>query len=378
MTGIDVIGGGNGEAAGTSNTRDTRDAGDTAGTGGAERIGGGDDQWPGLPPAPMFPPTWSNGTMVGFDLETTGVDPFDARIVSAAVVRVDRGGAVLPGSRCWLVDPGIPIPAEASAVHGITSDDARTRGRPRWSALPEIMGALQDAFTAGLPVVVFNAPYDLTLLGMEAKRLGLPPLHERSWWGRALVVDPLVMDRALDRFRSGKRTLSATAAHYGVPALDAHSAFGDAVAACAVARVIAGRSSFVAQADRRHLARAQLVWHASWAERMQVRLRQRADPTAVVDRSWPVRADPDVVSTDPIGPRQDPQDRPHPQAERASLPRPADPGRESPTDWVARVGHPVSWRHRSAARIAALVARLITGLIIRRIASGSPPEQSGR
>ncbi|MFD9154293.1 exonuclease domain-containing protein [Streptomyces goshikiensis] len=71
---------------------------------------------------------WHGGALVGFDLETTGTEPGESRIVTAAVVEV-RGGEVRE-RRGRLADPGIPIPERASAIHGISTARAVAEGRP--------------------------------------------------------------------------------------------------------------------------------------------------------------------------------------------------------------------------------------------------------
>ena len=52
-----------------------------------------------------------------FDLETTGVNVTSDRIVEIAVLKVKPNGA--KEDKVWRVNPECPIPAEASAVHGI-------------------------------------------------------------------------------------------------------------------------------------------------------------------------------------------------------------------------------------------------------------------
>lgn len=59
---------------------------------------------------------WHGGVLIGFDLETTGTEPGDSRIVTAAVVEVCAGE--VRERRGRLADPGIPIAEEASAIHG--------------------------------------------------------------------------------------------------------------------------------------------------------------------------------------------------------------------------------------------------------------------
>src|SRR5699024_4273484 len=78
--------------------------------------------------------------------------------------------------------------------------------------------------------VVYNAPYDLTLLDRECRRHGLEPINAPG-----PVIDPLVIDKTVDRYRKGKRTLEVAAAHYQVALDDAHDAGADAIAAGRVA-----------------------------------------------------------------------------------------------------------------------------------------------
>jgi DNA polymerase-3 subunit epsilon len=59
-----------------------------------------------------------------------------------------------------------------------------------------VVAALRDLLDAGIPVVAYNAPFDFSLLKYEALRHGIPPILEPS-----PVIDPLVLDKAHDRFR---------------------------------------------------------------------------------------------------------------------------------------------------------------------------------
>ncbi len=233
-------------------------------------------------------PAWHSGTLVGFDLETTGVDTTTDRVVTAAVVHVAPSGRVLR-SREWLVDPIVPIPSGACAVHGVSTQQARAHGTPASAAVAEIIHELESAWLAGLPVVIFNAPYDLTLLDAEAVRSGLPRLATRPWWQAAAVIDPLVIDRGLDRYRKGKRTLGATAEHYEVEPWNAHSALGDALAAVAVAREMVADHELIRHADAATMHSAQVGWYHGWAVHMQAYLRSRGRADALVDRDWPLR-----------------------------------------------------------------------------------------
>jgi len=57
------------------------------------------------------------------DLETTGIDVTNDRIVEIAVVKIYPDGK--EEVRCRRVNPTIPIPKEATAVHGITDEDVK-------------------------------------------------------------------------------------------------------------------------------------------------------------------------------------------------------------------------------------------------------------
>ena len=167
--------------------------------------------------------TMSNWGRIGvFDLETTGVDVDTSRVVSACVAVLEPDGRVV-ARWDWLADPGIEIPEGAAAVHGITTERARLEGRPAPAVISEITQTLRTLFGLGMPVVVYNAPYDFTLLDRECRRYGLEPITDPS-----PVIDPLVLDKAVDRFRKGKRTLEITTGVYGVALDDAHDAGADA------------------------------------------------------------------------------------------------------------------------------------------------------
>ncbi|MFC9815614.1 3'-5' exonuclease [Streptomyces virginiae] len=231
---------------------------------------------------------WHGRVLIGFDLETTGTEPGESRIVTAAVVEV-RGGAV-HARRAWLADPGIPIPEGASAIHGISTERAVAEGRPVREVADEVAEALVAHWRTGAVVVAYNAAFDLTLLSAELARHGLPSLADRLGGEETgPVVDPLTIDRAVDRFRRGKRTLEAVCGVYGVTLEEAHDAGADALAAVHVARAIAERHPQVAELTPADLHARQGTWHARWARDFQSYLRRQGTPDAVIDTAWPLR-----------------------------------------------------------------------------------------
>ena len=120
-----------------------------------------------LPASPL--PEWAKKLAV-FDLETTGLDLREARIVTACATTIDENGQIIGDEIEWLADPGIEIPAMAASVHGVTTERARSEGRPAAEVVSEIVEKLRSFFEAGVPVVAYNAPYDFTILREEAKR----------------------------------------------------------------------------------------------------------------------------------------------------------------------------------------------------------------
>ena len=220
-----------------------------------------------------------------FDLETTGVSTANDRIVTAYIGVLDETGSIVE-ERSWLADPGVEIPAGATAVHGITTERARAEGREAHDVVSEIVAALRRLLGAGIPVVAYNAAYDLSLLRHEALRHSIDPIDDP-----APVVDPLVIDKKLDTYRKGKRTLDIVAAHYGVALTDAHDAAADAIAAGRIALALAGRYADELPASAAELHDAQVVWAAEQAEsltRYFVKVGKFA-PGQSVDGAWPIK-----------------------------------------------------------------------------------------
>ena len=99
----------------------------------------------------------------------------------------------------------------------------------------ELAAVLQELFDAGTPVIAFNASYDFTVLAAESARYGIPQLS------RFPVLDPYIMNKQVDRYRKGKRTLTALCEEYGVNLDNAHTSAADALATLRMLDAMAGK-----------------------------------------------------------------------------------------------------------------------------------------
>jgi DNA polymerase III subunit epsilon len=231
---------------------------------------------------------WHDGELLGFDLETTGVDRHLDVPVSFALVSVVEGVVVTRDT--GLVDPGRPIPAAAVHVHGITTERARAEGRPLSEAVAMLSDALVLASERGVPVVGMKLDYDLTILDVQCREADGRGLAARGFAGP--VLDALVLDRHFDRFRKGRRTLSDLCAHYGVPIANAHDAAADAEATIGVLTAMCGRYPELCTGDPVALHRSQIAWHRDWAlaydKWRRGRGMSRLDPE---EYDWPLPAE---------------------------------------------------------------------------------------
>ncbi|MBA8827864.1 DNA polymerase-3 subunit epsilon [Saccharopolyspora lacisalsi] len=237
---------------------------------------------------------WHTGPMISFDIESTGTDPTSDRIVTASLVALDPSTGQQTRQN-WLVDPGCDIPEQATAVHGITTDYAREHGQDPATVVEVIAASVDDAWSDGTPLVIYNAPYDLTMLTAEMHRHGMDPFVTIG-----PVLDPLVIDRAWDRYRKGRRTLSAVAEYHGIAVddADAHTAAGDALTAWRVLWKQTRTYPQLADMSLNDLTTHQAAWHADWAENFEQFLKRtkRRDGEAQdvidavsVDPAWPAR-----------------------------------------------------------------------------------------
>lgn len=231
---------------------------------------------------------WFEGPLAAFDTETTGVDVEGDRIVSGALVVQDGAGGRMRVTR-WLVNPGIPVPAGATEIHGLTDDHLQRNGRWPAPVMEEMGRALAEQCAAGRPLVVMNAPFDLTLLDRELRRHRASSLAAYLENAPLCVLDPRVLDKHLDRYRKGRRTLTDLCELYGVTLDGAHDAAADAAAALELVRAVGRR--FASRLERltpAELHTLQAVWHAAQARGLQAWFAKSGTPETV-DPAWPLR-----------------------------------------------------------------------------------------
>ncbi len=149
-----------------------------------------------------------------FDLETTGINITTDRIVEISILKVYPNGN--KESKTWLVNPEMPIPAEVSAIHGITDD--KVANEPTFKQLAtEINNMIKDADLAG-----FNSNrFDIPLLAEEMLRADMDfDMKSR------LAIDVQTIFHKMEQ-----RTLSAAYKFYCDKTLEnAHTAAADTLA----------------------------------------------------------------------------------------------------------------------------------------------------
>ncbi|MBZ9888106.1 DNA polymerase III subunit epsilon [Mesorhizobium sp. BR1-1-3] len=134
------------------------------------------------------------------DTETTGVDILRDRVAEIGAVELID---LRPTGRTFhtYVNPGVPMPADATAVHGHT--DAMLAGCPKFAAVaPALVDFIGDA-----PLVAHNASFDVGIINAELERHGMPALASR-------VIDTLAMARA--KHPGSPASLDALCRRYGI------------------------------------------------------------------------------------------------------------------------------------------------------------------
>lgn len=262
---------------------------------------------------------WWQRSCLSWDLEATGVDPFNDRIITAAVVHLPPPGQGRPRTISWMIDPGIDVPTGAAEIHGWTTDKLRTalagaeatrtlngvtRPLTRDGALFEITAQLATAIGTETAVIGFNIPYDATLLEAECRRHDVPAISERphGWVG---MVDGLVIDKAREPYRPGKcdgqqkraprctcgadgKKLVDLCRHHRVPITAAHDAGADALAAARLAVKLVSGWPDVARLKLTTLHDHQVGWRQEQADSLRAYFDKNGIEHDGVPGDWPL------------------------------------------------------------------------------------------
>lgn len=157
---------------------------------------------------------------VAFDSETTGLDISRARMIQLGAVRIVHGYVDQSESFEALINPGIPIPAESHAIHGIRDADVADAAE-----FAEVVREF-DAWRGDSVLVGYASGFDLAMLKREFELAGQDWTTPRCLDVRFLVnlLGPNLPDFSLDTI----------ADWVGVEIENRHSALGDAIATAAI------------------------------------------------------------------------------------------------------------------------------------------------
>ena len=165
---------------------------------------------------------WKDATVFVFDTETTGTNVNKDRIVELGAAYFVGGE---PGNTHRMrINPGQPIPAEATRIHGISDDDVRDK--PTFEVIAERFVDHLTGKICGdeqLVLVGYNgAGFDAPIVNKELERAEQSHRIEPS-----RVLDVLVFVRWHHRGKRGRK-LTDMCSFYDVALVDAHSALADA------------------------------------------------------------------------------------------------------------------------------------------------------
>jgi DNA polymerase-3 subunit epsilon len=204
---------------------------------------------------------WTDHPIAFLDVETTGTDAANDRIIEIGIVLGLRGEIV--ARHGWLIHPGQPIPKESTAIHGIT--DADVEGKPSFG---ELAGDILALLAGAIPAA-YNAAFDRGFLLAELERAGVRPEDPPPAMRREVDwIDPLAFARELYKHEDS-RALGDMAARLGIALDNAHRATDDAEAALRVLYAL-GKDSRVPRAyggliqEQRRLARLQEEARRLW------------------------------------------------------------------------------------------------------------------
>lgn len=197
-----------------------------------------------MPRSPAAQGPLRNARIVVFDTETTGLTPVRDHVVEIAAIALEGGRET--GRFEELIDPGVPIPPEVTALHGI--DDDAVRGKPPFA---EVAARFLD-FAGDAILAAHNAPYDMAMLIGPALQAGLQPAGNP-------VIDTCRLARRL--IDCPNYQLGTIASALGIDISRAHRALPDTEATAGVLMECLGRMGPGADlGDAERISRARLAF----------------------------------------------------------------------------------------------------------------------
>jgi len=158
------------------------------------------------------------------DVETTGINPYSDRVVELSILRIQPDGT--EEYKSHRVNPEVPIPTDATAVHGIT--DADVAGEPIFRQYGKsVRDFLEGCDLSGFNIITFDLPF----LKAEFERVGVDFVDQ----DRQIVDSMVIFHQKVSRDQIGARNLRAAYLKYcGKELENAHGAEKDAAASAEV------------------------------------------------------------------------------------------------------------------------------------------------
>ncbi|MFU8802979.1 MAG: PolC-type DNA polymerase III [Bradymonadaceae bacterium] len=197
----------------------------------------------------QWPKLWKDLPLAVIDVETTGLDPREDRVIEIGIIRFEAGEVVETYGE--LINPERPIPADSTKITGITDEDVKDS--PVFADIAEaICERLQ-----GVGIVAYNLSFDRSFVRHELERCGL------SWPDESPTLDPLIFARQFFK-NHPRKNLGTVAKLLGIPLEEAHRATHDATGTGHVLYAFADRLP----EDLDQLLMLQAQWEAVQAQEM--------------------------------------------------------------------------------------------------------------
>ena len=215
----------------------------------------------------MISEHWYDCDLAVIDVETTGLDAKNDRVIEIGIVHM-RAGKLLES---WgqLIDPEREIPPEVVKLTGIQPEDCK--GQPTFASMAaEIRSRLE-----GRVVVAYNLEFDRSFVTEELRRAG-------STWPDGPALDPLVFARELQASQGGSKRLGKVAERLGIELLEAHRAVNDAE--------VAGKVLYAFREQLPSRLQDLTTLQAQWAQQQEQLMAARKRRRGVFDEAEPAES----------------------------------------------------------------------------------------